>query len=103
MILIGASLYLIGVILFMEEISVQPRYLAFFLYSQLLFVTTLLSYWRSRLSDYTINGVYNQTVNVTFRVVMRLFEKKELYSIKNRPKDLSITNQIQESHILSNN
>jgi hemolysin III len=31
MILIGASLYLIGVIFFfMEEISVQPRYLAFF-------------------------------------------------------------------------
>jgi hypothetical protein len=51
-----------------------------FLYSQLLFVTTLLSYWRSRLSDYTINGVYNQTVNVTFRVVMQrlIFEKKEL-------------------------
>jgi predicted membrane channel-forming protein YqfA (hemolysin III family) len=50
MILIGASLYLIGVILFMEEISVQPRYLAFFCTRSCLSLRRY--YWRSRLSDY---------------------------------------------------
>jgi hypothetical protein len=83
MILIGASLYLIGVIFIYGRNIGTTTLSGIFLYSQPLFVTTLLSYWRSRLSDYTINGVYNQTVNVTFRVVMQrlIFEKKEL-SIK---------------------
>jgi hypothetical protein len=53
----------------MEEISVQPRYLAFFVLAAVCHYR-LLSYWRSRLSDYKMNWIYNQTVNVTFRVVM---------------------------------
>jgi hypothetical protein len=60
MILIEHHFHLIGVIfLFMEEISVQPRYLAFFLYSQLLFVTNVAILLWSRLRIIKWIGLYN--------------------------------------------
>jgi hypothetical protein len=89
----------------MEEISVQPRYLAFFVLQQLLFVTTSLSYWRSRLSDYKMNWFIIKQLTLRLELLWEanIKEKRINIRLKNRPKDLSIINQIQESHILSNN
>jgi hemolysin III len=50
-----ASLYLIGVIFYLWKKYRYNHAIWHFLYSQLLFVTTSLSYWRSRLSDYKMN------------------------------------------------
>jgi uncharacterized membrane protein YqjE len=55
MILIGASLYL-GVIFYLWKKYRYNHAIWHFFVLAALFVTTLLSYWRSRLSDYIING-----------------------------------------------
>jgi hypothetical protein len=74
MILIGASLYLIGVIfIYGRNIGTTTLSGIFCTRSCCL---SLRRYWRSRLSDYKMNWIYNQTVEV--RVAMgRLTLKKK--------------------------
>jgi hypothetical protein len=64
---------------------------------------SLRRYWRSRLSDYKMNWIYNQTVELLELLWEANIKEKINIRLKNRPKVLSIINPIQESHILSNN
>jgi hypothetical protein len=62
------------------EISVQPRYLAFFVLAAAVCHYVAILLWRSRLSDY-MNWIYNQTVKLRLELLWEanIKEKKLIF------------------------